>query len=139
MKDEAMTDLDRLRHSAAHVMAAAVCRVFDNVQLDIGPSTDDGFYYDFDLEDRITPEDFARIEQEMQTIIDEDHPFECVTVSREDAEEMLQGQTYKLERLAEIHEDEAITFYRCGEFRDLCRCPHAARDTGPGRGRPGTP
>jgi threonyl-tRNA synthetase len=124
MKNEQMNDLDRLRHSAAHVMAAAVCRVFDNVQLDIGPPTDDGFYYDFDLEDRITPDDFERIEAEMQQIIDEDHPFECITVSRDEAGEILKGQTYKLERLAEIHEDEDITFYSCGEFQDLCRGPH---------------
>ena len=59
MKTE-MNDLERMRHSSAHVMAAAVCRLFDHVQLDIGPSTDDGFYYDFDLKDRITPDDFER-------------------------------------------------------------------------------
>ena len=123
MKTE-MTDLERMRHSAAHVMAAAVCRLFDNVQLDIGPSTDDGFYYDFDLLDRITPDDFERIEAEMQKIVDEDHPFEVVEVSREEAQEILKGQTYKLERLSEIPEGEAITFYTCGEFKDLCRGPH---------------
>jgi threonyl-tRNA synthetase len=119
-----MTDLERMRHSTAHVMAAAVCRLYDNVQLDIGPSTDDGFYYDFDLPDRITPEDFKRIEDEMHRIIKEDHPFECIEVSRDEAKDILKGQTYKLERLAEIPEGEAITFYSCGEFRDLCRGPH---------------
>lgn len=124
MKNEKTTDLERLRHSAAHVMAAAVCRLFDNVQLDIGPSTDDGFYYDFDLQDRITPDDFERIEGEMHKIVDEDHPFECITVSRDEAKEILKGQTYKLERLHEIPEGEAITFYTCGEFKDLCRGPH---------------
>jgi len=123
MKNE-MSDLDRLRHSSAHVMAAAVCRLFDNVQLDIGPSTDDGFYYDFDLEDRITPEDFERIEAEMQKIIDEDHPFEMTEVSRDDAKEILKDQKYKLERLADIPEGDPITIYSCGEFQDLCRGPH---------------
>jgi len=123
MKTE-MTELEKMRHSAAHVMAAAVCRVFDNVQLDIGPSTDDGFYYDFDLKDRITPDDFERLEDEMQKIINEDHPFEVKEVSRDEAKEILQGQTYKLERLAEIPEGDKITFYTCGEFQDLCRGPH---------------
>ena len=120
MKAE-LSDLDRMRHSAAHVMAAAVCRVFGNVQLDIGPPTDDGFYYDFDLKDRITPEDFERIEAEMQKIIDEDHPFDVKEVSRDEAREILKDQTYKLERLSEIPEDDKITFYTCGEFSDLCR------------------
>ncbi len=119
-----MTDLEKLRHSSAHVMAAAVCRLFDNVQLDIGPSTDDGFYYDFDLEDRITPEDFERIEAEMQKIIDEDHPFEVIEVSRDEAKEILKDQKYKLERLADIPEGDPITFYTCGDFKDLCRGPH---------------
>ncbi|NLX24413.1 MAG: threonine--tRNA ligase, partial [Lentisphaerae bacterium] len=73
------SDLEVMRHSAAHIMAAAVCRLFKNVQLDIGPSTDDGFYYDFDLADRITPDDFERIEAEMQQIVEEDLPFKCIT------------------------------------------------------------
>jgi len=118
------TDLDKLRHSSAHVMAAAVCRLFDNVQLDIGPSTDDGFYYDFDLESRITPEDFERIEAEMQKIVAEDLPFERIEVSRDEAKEILKGQKYKLERLADVPEGDVITFYSCGEFQDLCRGPH---------------
>lgn len=123
MKNE-ISDLDRLRHSTAHVMAAAVCRLFDNVQLDIGPSTDDGFYYDFDLDARITPEDFERIEAEMQKIVEENHTFECLTVSRDEAKELLKDQKYKLERLADIPEGEAITFYTCGEYMDLCAGPH---------------
>ncbi len=124
MKNEQTTDLEKLRHSSAHVMAAAVCRLFDNVQLDIGPSTDDGFYYDFDLADRITPEDFERIEAEMKTIVEEDLPFERLEVSRDEAKEILKGQKYKLQRLSDIPEGEAITFYKCGEFQDLCRGPH---------------
>lgn len=117
-----------MRHSAAHVMAAAVCRLFPGVRLDIGPATDDGFYYDFDLEHRLGPEDFERIEAEMAAIVREDHPFERFETTREEAKRRLEaaGQTYKLERLAEIPEGEPITFYRSGEFVDLCRGPHVA-------------
>jgi threonyl-tRNA synthetase len=118
--------LDTMRHSAAHVMAAAVCRLFENVQLDIGPATDTGFYYDFDLPHRLAPEDFARIEEEMRKIIAENHPFERFEVSRKEAESMIRerGQKYKLERLAEIPPGETISFYRSGDFIDLCRGPH---------------
>ena len=128
MKLDSSSDLYKMRHSAAHVMAAAVCRLYDNVQLDIGPPTDDGFYYDFDLPHRLAPEDFARIEQEMAKIIAEDHPFECKEVSRDEATKIIQGmnQKFKLERLADIPEGEKITFYTCGEFVDLCRGPHVA-------------
>ncbi len=126
MKIADQPELYRMRHSAAHVMATAVCRLYDNVQLDIGPPTDEGFYYDFDLPDRLTPEDFPKIEAEMKRIIAEDQPFERIEVSRAEAERMIRdmGQRYKIERLADIPEDEAITFYRNGEFTDLCRGPH---------------
>jgi threonyl-tRNA synthetase len=119
-------DLEQLRHSTAHVMAAAVCRLFDDVQLDIGPATDTGFYYDFDLPRRLGPEDFESIEAEMARIVAERLPFERLEVDRGAAEEMLtkSGQKYKLERLADIPEGETITFYRCGDFIDLCRGPH---------------
>lgn len=115
-----------MRHSTAHVMAAAVCRLFKGVKLDIGPSTDDGFYYDFDLTERITPEHFPRIEEEMRKIIAEDLPFERVVISREEAASCLKerGQSYKLERLADIPDGAEITFYKCGDFMDLCRGPH---------------
>jgi threonyl-tRNA synthetase len=117
-----------MRHSAAHVMAAAVCRLFENVQLDIGPPTEDGFYYDFDLPHRFAPEDFPRIEEEMRKIVAEDQPFERTEATRAEAEEIIRkrGQKFKLERLAEIPEGETITFYRNGEFQDLCRGPHVA-------------
>jgi len=122
MKNE--IEIEMLRHSTAHVMAAAVCRIYDDVQLDIGPSVDNGFYYDFDLSHRITPEDYEKIEAEMKAIVKEDLPFERIEVSREEATTLLAGQKYKLERLADIPEGEAITFYKFGDFLDLCRGPH---------------
>ena len=119
-------DINALRHSVAHVMAAAVCRLFERVKLDIGPATEEGFYYDFDLPHRITPEDFPAIEKEMAKIIEADIPFEYVEVTRKEALEVFKDtdQTYKIERLADIPEGETISFYRCGEFQDLCRGPH---------------
>ena len=119
-------DLEKMRHSAAHVMAAAVCRLYENVKLDIGPATEDGFYYDFDLPKRISPEDFPAIEEEMRRIVSENIPFEKMEVSREEARKLLEdaGQTYKVDRLGDIPEGESITFYKCGDFIDLCRGPH---------------
>jgi len=115
-----------MRHSAAHVMAAAVGQCFENVKFDIGPATADGFYYDFDLPHRLVPEDFSRLEDEIQRMIDAKLPFERFEVSREKATELLQGQPYKLERLADIPVGDLISFYRCGDFIDLCRGPHVA-------------
>ncbi len=107
-------------------MAAAVCRLFDGVRLDIGPATDDGFYYDFDLPHRFVPEDFPAIEQEMKRLVQANLPFERFETSREEAFKLLseKDQTYKLQRLADIPEGEPISFYRCGDFQDLCRGPH---------------
>jgi threonyl-tRNA synthetase len=126
MKLDPNSDLYRMRHSAAHVMAAAVCRLFPDVQLDIGPPTEDGFYYDFDLPHRFSPDDFEKIEAEMRKIIAEDQPFERTEVARAEAGRIIRerGQKYKIERLADIPDSEAITFYRNGEFVDLCRGPH---------------
>lgn len=120
--------IEMMRHSAAHIMAAAVCELFPNVKLDIGPSTDDGFYYDFDMPHRLVPEDFATIEAKMAEIVKADFPFERVEMTREEAIKLLTdaGQTFKVERLADIPEGEAISFYKCGNFMDLCRGPHVA-------------
>jgi len=119
--------LDILRHSTAHVMAAGVGSLYGTVLFDIGPATDDGFYYDFDMAHRLTPEDFPLIEAEMARIVREDLPFERIEVNREEATKLLAGQPYKLERLADIPPGETITLYRCGGFLDLCRGPHVAR------------
>ena len=128
MKLDPESDLYRIRHSAAHVMAAAVRRIFGgDVQLDIGPPTDDGFYYDFDLQHRLTPEDLPKIEAEMAKTISGDQKFERVVVSRDEAAKMLgelNRQRYKIERLADIPAGDEITFYRNGDFYDLCRGPH---------------
>ena len=81
-----MQSLDVMRHGASHIMAAAVCRLFPGTKLDIGPATDDGFYYDFDLEHRLTPEDFPKIEAEMERIVAANLPFERFEVSRAEAQ-----------------------------------------------------
>jgi threonyl-tRNA synthetase len=118
--------LAMVRHSTAHVMAAAIGKLFDNVKYDIGPATDDGFYYDFDLPHRLAPEDFPAIEKEMARIVAADLPFERIEVSRDEAATMLADQPYKLQRLADIPEGETVSLYRTGDFVDLCRGPHVA-------------
>ena len=117
------------RHSAAHVLAQAVKRLFPQAKLAIGPPIEEGFYYDFDVPEPFTPEDLQRIEQEMKKIVKENHPFERLEVSREEARRMLEeaDEPYKLEILNELEEDETISFYKDGEFVDLCRGPHVPR------------
>lgn len=123
-----MTPIHELRHSAAHVLATAVLRLFPEAKLDIGPATDGGFYYDFDLEHKFTAEDLENIEAEMKKIAKENQKFECSEVSREEAEKIIAGTPalaeFKPGRLADIPADEKITFYRNGEFLDLCAGPH---------------
>ena len=109
----AMTPLDEIRHSSSHVLATAVLRLFPEAQLDIGPPTDSGFYYDFDLDHKFTTEDLARIEAEMKKVIDENQPFKRTEVPRTEAVEIIKriGQErYKLGRLGDIPEGEAISF-----------------------------
>jgi threonyl-tRNA synthetase len=122
-------DLERLRHSASHVMAAAVLRLWPDAKLDIGPATDDGFYYDFDLAHRFTPEDFPQIEEEMRRIVKENSPFTRSEKTRDEARAFFaeRNQTFKVERLADIPEGEPISFYQSGEFIDLCAGPHVLR------------
>lgn len=112
------------RHSAAHLMARAIQNIFEDVQVDIGPATDDGFYYDFDLPHRITPEDFPKVEAEIARLIALDEPFVKKVVSRDECEKMLAGQKYKLERLADIPEGEPISTYSVGDYVEMCRGPH---------------
>jgi threonyl-tRNA synthetase len=122
-----MTPLEELRHSSAHVLAAAVLRLYPQAQLDIGPPTENGFYYDIDLDHAFTGEDLEKIEEEMRKIIKENQRFEKFETTREEAEALIRerGQeTYKLGRLADIPEGDPISFYRNGEFVDLCAGTH---------------
>lgn len=118
-------DLDILRHSASHIMAQAVLELFPGTKVAIGPSTKEGFYYDFDLDHNFTPEDLVEIEKKMQEIIDKDYKFEKITVSKNEAIEFFKNkdQNYKVEILQEI-EDESVSIYRHDNFEDLCRGPH---------------
>lgn len=118
-------DLQTLRHSASHILAQAVKRLYPEVRLGIGPSIKSGFYYDFDSPQPFTPEDLKRIEKEMRKIVKDDYRFEKLSVSKEEAEKVFKekGENYKLELLKEIP-DGGVTLYRDGEFIDLCRGPH---------------
>ncbi|MBN9688923.1 MAG: threonine--tRNA ligase [Verrucomicrobia bacterium] len=124
-----MDELSRLRHSCAHILATAVLRLWPDALLDIGPPTDDGFYYDFELTHRFSPDDFARIEEEMRKITKENQVFEKSIKTRDEARAYFEskGQKFKLERLGDIPEGEAISFYQNGEFVDLCAGPHVMR------------
>ena len=119
-----------LRHSAAHVMAAAVKRLFPDVKVTIGPSIENGFYYDFDAPRAFTPDDFPAIEAEMKKIIAEAAPFERSVVSKKEAADLFagMGENYKVEIINELPGDTA-TLYKSGDFVDLCRGPHIP-DTG---------
>ncbi|MDR2981608.1 MAG: threonine--tRNA ligase [Puniceicoccales bacterium] len=122
-----MTPLQEIRHSASHILATAVLRLFPTTKLDIGPPTDNGFYYDFDSDHKFTVEDLEKIEAEMKKIVKENQKFERTECSREEATKLITefGQAaYKLGRLADIPEGEAISFYRNGEFLDLCAGTH---------------
>ena len=122
-----MTPLEELRHSASHILATAILRLFPDAKLDIGPPTDTGFYYDIDLDHKLTPEDLVRIEAEMKKVADENQPFLRKEVSREEAAEIIRSrgqERYKLGRLADIPEGEKISFYQNGEFIDLCAGTH---------------
>jgi len=122
-----MTPLEEIRHSCSHVLAAAVLRLFPDTKLDIGPPTDSGFYYDLDLDHKLSAEDLVRIEDEMRKIVKENQAFVRKEVPREEAAALIRqlGQErYKLGRLADIPESEAITFYTNGDFTDLCGGPH---------------
>lgn len=122
-----MTPLEELRHSCSHILAAALCRLYPDVQLDVGPPTAQGFYYDVDLPKSLTADDLVRIEEEMRTIIKENQRFERIECSREEALATIEqsGQIrFKPGRLNDIPEGETISFYRNGEFIDLCAGSH---------------
>jgi len=134
-----MTDLERLRHSASHVLATAILKIWPEAQFAAGPPVENGFYYDVDLPHRISPDDFEKIEAEMKKEIKANHPFEKTEVSRDEALELgKQGRLaalgersepskFKLDIIENIPADERISLYRNGEFIDLCAGPHVMR------------
>ena len=119
-----MNELQTLRHSASHVMAQAVKRLFPDVKLAIGPAIDTGFYYDFDSEHTFTAEDLEKIEAEMKKIAKENLKIERFELPREEALELMKDEPYKVELINELPEGEVISFYKQGEFTDLCAGPH---------------
>ncbi|MCW1886181.1 threonine--tRNA ligase [Luteolibacter flavescens] len=132
-----MTDLERLRHSCAHVMATAILRIWPDAQFAYGPPIESGFYYDFEMKHRITPDDFEKIEAEMKKISKENQKFERKVISREEAKAMAESgrlgglserpgnaSRFKLDLIDKIPEGEEISCYQNGEFIDLCAGPH---------------
>ncbi|MCL0104316.1 threonine--tRNA ligase [Dehalococcoidia bacterium] len=117
--------LEAMRHSAAHVMAEAVQALFPDVKFGIGPATEDGFYYDFELPRPLTPDDLSVVEEKMRGSIAADAPFAKQEVTKEAARPIFHSQPYKLELIDEL-DDETVTIYRQGSFTDLCRGPHLA-------------
>ena len=113
-------------HTTSHIMAQAVKRLFPDAKVTIGPSIDSGFYYDFDVEKPFTESDLKAIEDEMQKIIKEDLPIERFELPREDAIKLMKErqEPYKVELIEELPDGEVISFYKQGEFTDLCRGPH---------------
>jgi threonyl-tRNA synthetase len=118
--------LERMRHSAAHIMAEAVCEMFPDARLGIGPPIDTGFYYDFDLPRPLTTEDLPVIEEKMRARIDSNVPFEPSLISKDEARERFANEPFKLELINEIT-DEKVGLYRQGDFVDLCQGPHVQR------------
>lgn len=133
-----MTDLERLRHSCAHVLATAILRLWPNAQLAVGPPVRDGFYYDVELNHRVTPEDLPILEKEMRAIISMNQPFESREISHGEALRLGQigrlaalsersvSSKFKIDILSGISKEEAITLYKNGDFIDLCAGPHVS-------------
>src|SRR5437899_13096073 len=137
---EKMTELERIRHSCAHVMATAILRLWPEAQFAAGPPVENGFYYDVDLPHRISPEDFPKIEEEMKKEIKANHVFEKLIVTREKAIKDAQSgrlgalserpgnpSKFKIGNLEDIPEGEPISYYKNGDFLDLCAGPHVMR------------
>lgn len=134
-----MSDLERLRHSTAHVLATAISKLWPDAQFAAGPPVENGFYYDVELSHRISPDDFEAIEAEMTKVVKENQTFERISVSREEALELAQSgrlaalgdrdapSTFKIDLLKDIPEGEEISIYKNGDFWDLCAGPHVPR------------
>ncbi|AKS69010.1 threonyl-tRNA synthase [Staphylococcus schleiferi] len=116
--------LEVLRHSTAHLMAQALKRLYGDVKFGVGPVINEGFYYDFDMEEKVSSDDFEKIEKTMNQIINENQKIERRVVSRDEAKAFFANDPYKLELIEAIPEDESVTLYSQGEFTDLCRGVH---------------
>ena len=123
---EAEDELRAIRHTASHVLAQAVKRLYPETKLAIGPAIDDGFYYDFDREGGFTPEDLEKLEAEMKKIIKENIPLKPFVLPRDEAIKLMQekGEPYTVELIEDLPEEETISFYQQGDFTDLCAGPH---------------
>ena len=117
---------EAFRHTSSHILAQAVKRLFPNVKLAIGPAIEDGFYYDFDTEKPFSPEDLEAIEKEMKKIVKENLELEKFELPRNEAIKLMKekGEDYKVELINDLPEDAVISFYKQGEFVDLCAGPH---------------
>ncbi|MBI9098082.1 MAG: threonine--tRNA ligase [Spirochaetaceae bacterium] len=127
MSDKEAKKLEKqktMRHSMAHVMAGAVLRMFPEAKIAIGPAIENGFYYDFDLPRSISPDDLKVIEDSMKDIIKSQKGFERIVVTKDEAKTLFADQPYKLELIEELPENEEISVYQMGDFKDLCRGPH---------------
>ncbi|MCG2212564.1 threonine--tRNA ligase [Staphylococcus epidermidis] len=116
--------LEVLRHSTAHLMAQALKRLYGDVKFGVGPVIEGGFYYDFDMEDKVSSDDFDKIEKTMKQIVNENHKIVREVVSKEEAKDFFKDDPYKLELIDAIPDDESVTLYTQGEFTDLCRGVH---------------
>jgi len=120
-----MTSIEEMRHSTAHILAAAVLKLWPKTKLGIGPVIEEGFYYDFDSDHTFTPEDFLKIEKEMKELISKNLKFEKQLISATEAKKQFKGDTYKLDLINEFEkEGKQLSFYKTGDFIDLCKGPH---------------
>ena len=134
-----MSEIDRLRHSCAHVLATAILRIWPEAQFAAGPPVENGFYYDLEMDHHLSPADFDKIEAEMKKVVKENQPFEKIVVARQEALELAKEgrlgalgprttpSKFKLDILERIPDDEEISLYRNGDFTDLCAGPHVMR------------
>ena len=124
MKIENLEEMKVFWHTSSHILAQAVKRLYPDVKLTIGPAIENGFYYDFDSDVSFTPEILEKIEAEMKKIVKENLKVERFVLPREEALELMKNEPYKLELINELPEGEEISFYKQGEFVDLCAGPH---------------